>query len=161
MAGPRLNGAISAWVPKHPATALDLAKLRKTKDRTFTDRVEPYYVKLVTDLKLGERFRALMDSVIAYDSVEGKVSFDECEAARMVREAAQEVKDDVVSKALPGTYKDKDGVEKPGARGLNKIAIALRVVAKRHQMSRTARLAAAKEAMQLAAAKDGDSLTEH
>jgi len=93
---PRLNGAISAYVPKHPATALDLAKLKTTGAAlSFHNRVEAYYYRLIPNA----RFRALMDSVVAYASVEGSISSDENAAARMVRELAKGEKDDIVAEA--------------------------------------------------------------
>ena len=61
---------LPAYVPKHPSTAIDLARL-KTSTATltaFNDRVEGYYYKLIAQ----QRFRALMDTVVSYSSVEGQ-----------------------------------------------------------------------------------------
>jgi hypothetical protein len=139
-------------------TAIDLAKLRATTARlSFHDRVEALYYKLIPN----ERFRSLMDTVAAYGSVEGSVLADEYAAARMIREAAKAEKDDIVASALPEKVKTKTGEEADGARGDHKVALSLRVVAKRHQMSRAMRLAAAKAALRLEARPTGESASEH
>jgi hypothetical protein len=126
----KLNGAIAAYVPKHPSTLIDLDKLRKSKDLSVIDRVEVYYRMLIAAKE--SRFRDLMDTVVMAGSVEGSVSSDSNEAARMVREAAKEAKDRFVSDLK-----------------LHTIELALNRVAARYKMGRNYRLALAKEALQL------------
>lgn len=142
MAKWKLNGAITAYVPKHPTTLVDLDKLRKAKDLTPIDRVEGYYRSLVA--AKDPRFRDLMNTVVMYGSVEGSVSSDENEAARMVREAAKAANDQTV-----GGYK------------LHEIVLYLRRVANRYKMGRNYRLALAKEALKKVSQQGDSSTTEH
>ena len=130
MGKPRLNGAIAAYVPKHPSTLIDLDKLRKAKSVSFIDIVEVYYRKNIENK--DPRFRHLMDSVVATGSVEGSVAEDESESARIVREMALRENDNLVGKAQ-----------------LHDIVLALRWVAKRYTMGRRERLVAAMEKLHL------------
>ena len=138
----KLNGAIAAYVPKHPSTLIDLDKLRKAKDLSPIDRVEAYYRSLIVAKE--PRFRELMNTVVMFASVEGGVAEDETEAARMVRDAAKAANDIIV-----GGYK------------LHEVVLYLRRVATRYQMGRNARLAQAKEALRLSAQAANNSTTEH
>lgn len=159
MARYKLNGAIAAYVPKHPSTAIDLARLKtSTATLTFNDRVEGYYYKLIAQ----QRFRALMDTVVSYSSVEGSVTADEYAAARMVRDAAKADKDDIVAEAKAETFKVKRGgrtMEVTTAHGDQRVLHSLRVVASRHQMNRNKRRKAAIEALKLHQVQQGSTDT--
>jgi hypothetical protein len=69
-----------------PAASADLIR-KSMRARTLNDYVEDVFLRL---FDTDESFRELLDGVSNADSVEGTVRADDYQAARVIRDAAQE-----------------------------------------------------------------------
>ena len=101
-----------------PKTVVDLIAMRKGRfERTLNDFVEEFHLKLWE----VEAYKRLLDAVIDGDAVEGSLSCDDHEAARMLRDYARKENSPIKDKPIAS------------------FKLALKVVMRRYQMSRKER----------------------
>lgn len=105
-----------------PTTLSEVAAARGVKPREpnkLTDRVETYFSpRYNAQTPEGASFRALFEAAFNVDAVEGKISIDRTEAARLIREDAIAANDTMVG-----------GVQ------LSKLTAAVNIVARRFGLS--------------------------
>src|SRR6516165_3890084 len=80
-----------------PETVIDLINSRKGRfERTLNDMVEEMYLKLWED----QQFKEYLDAVTDGEAVEGSLSCDDHEAARMLRDYARKQNSPIRDKPL-------------------------------------------------------------
>jgi hypothetical protein len=81
-----------------PDTVQDLVEQKTTKSTlTLNDLVEHHHLALWADEGLSEKYKEYVDAVYNEDAKEGRMVFDDAEAARMIRTHAVENNDGIVA----------------------------------------------------------------
>jgi len=95
-----MNTNLRALPPQLPDTQEDFLRNRKLKsERTLNDQIEDIHLRLYETPK----YKAFLYAVYDEQAVEGSLSCDNYEAARMVRDQAHKIGQDEVSRSKLAT----------------------------------------------------------